>query len=77
MAINSSRVDPTQVKCATVEIPVRCVISRAIRMERSRVEPPAPYVTETKSGAIDLSPSMAAHSRSSPSTSFGGKNSNE
>ena len=53
MAINSSRVDPTQVKCATVEIPVRCVISRAIRMERSRVEPPAPYVTETKSGAID------------------------
>ena len=39
---SSSRVEPTHVKCATVGICVRAVISEVIRIVRSRVEPPAP-----------------------------------
>ena len=42
ISMSSSRVEPTQVKCATVGICVRAVISEVIRIVRSRVEPPAP-----------------------------------
>jgi hypothetical protein len=56
---------------------VRLVISRVIRIVRSRVLPPAPYVTDTKSGFNGTNASREAQSRSSPARSFGGKNSTE
>ena len=47
------------------------------RTVRSRVEPPAPYVTETKLGFKGSSSRIAVHSARSPSSVFGGKNSKE
>src|SRR3954452_2050920 len=44
---------------------------------RSRVEPPAPYVTETNVGCSPSSSRMACHRLRSPSSVLGGKNSNE
>ena len=46
-------------------------------MVRSRVDPPAPYVTEMKLGARDSKLVIVLHRRSSPSESLGGKNSKE
>src|SRR3954451_10267366 len=44
---------------------------------RSRVEPPAPYVTETNVGCSPSSSRIACQRLRSPSSVFGGKNSNE
>src|SRR3954468_1185311 len=44
---------------------------------RSRVEPPAPYVTDTKVGCRPSSSRIACQRLRSPSSVFGGKNSNE
>jgi hypothetical protein len=41
------------------------------------VEPPAPYVTDTKLGASGASRSIASQSERSISSVFGGKNSKE
>ena len=49
-SVKYSLVAPTQVKCATVGIAVREVISVVTLTVLSRDEPPAPYVTDTKSG---------------------------
>lgn len=77
MDSNSDFVDPTQVRWATVRIPVRDVISPVTFTVRSRALPPAPYVTDTKSGSISESEVSALQSFSSPSLSRGGKNSKE
>ena len=47
------------------------------RTVRSWLVPPAPYVTETNVGSSGSRSVMVRHSTSSPSSSFGGKNSNE
>lgn len=44
---------------------------------RARVEPPAPYVIETKDGRSGCSAEIVAKRRREPSSSRGGKNSNE
>ena len=50
MASSSARVCPTQVRCAIGVSEVSWAIRLVIRTVESRVEPPAPYVTETKVG---------------------------
>ncbi|MDZ7631464.1 MAG: hypothetical protein U5K74_08985 [Gemmatimonadaceae bacterium] len=52
-------------------------IRRTVACVRSRVDPPAPYVTETKLGLSGARRSTARHSCASISSVFGGKNSNE
>src|SRR5262249_37612946 len=42
---------------------------------RSRVDPPAPYVTETNDGASDCSDAIVRNNSSLASSVFGGKNS--
>src|SRR3954470_2025669 len=74
---SSSTVAPTHVKCAIASIPSSCLIRLTIAMVRSRVEPPAPYVTDTNAGSSCLRTWAARHRFSSPSSVFGGKNSNE
>ena len=56
---------------------MREVISVVHLIVRSREDPPAPYVTETKSGAASLRAATAFHKRVSPTSSLGGKNSTE
>ncbi len=60
---------------------MRRLDSRAMRSViasvRSRVEPFAPYVTDTKSGASGAKVSSVCQSRSASSGVLGGKNSNE
>ena len=58
-------------------IEVLFVISEVILIVRSRRDPPAPYVTEMKSGFIEASEEIASQSLDSPASSFGGKNSKE
>ncbi len=59
----------------------RRVVSAAIRFVtstvRSRDDPPAPYVTETKVGASASTRRIASQRVCSPLSVFGGKNSNE
>ena len=50
----SARVPPTQDRCGAVEIPCLCRFS-TVSIVRSRVEPPAPKVTEKKSGFTSAS----------------------
>src|SRR4051812_18167173 len=76
-ARSSSTVAPTHVKCAIASSPSSCLIRFTIVMVRSRVEPPAPYVTDTNAGSSCLSSWAARHRFSMPSSVFGGKNSNE
>src|SRR4051812_50188093 len=52
---------------------MRSVIATVV----SRVEPPAPYVTETNVGDSPSSRRSACHRSRSPAGVFGGKNSNE
>lgn len=47
------------------------------RIVLSLVDPPAPYVTDTKSGASGASSDKASHNLCSPASSLGGKNSSE
>ena len=77
MRCSSSVVCPTQVRCAIGSIEVSRAIRPVIATVRSRVVPPAPYVTETKVGFSGSSSLMERHSTSSPASSLGGKNSKE
>ena len=45
--------------------------------DRSRSEPPAPYVTDTNAGSTSLNRATVERSPSSASADFGGKTSNE
>ena len=53
------------------------LIDLVISSVRPWVEPPAPYVTEAKSGSSGRRASSELRSVSSPAGVFGGKNSNE
>ncbi|SKZ03313.1 Uncharacterised protein [Mycobacteroides abscessus subsp. abscessus] len=48
-----------------------------MRTVRSRVLPPAPYVSDTNAGLSRSKTRTARHRRASPSASFGGRNSTE
>ena len=51
--------------------------SPVTRTVRSRVEPPAPYVIDTKAGSIRSKARTARHNRASAASSRGGENSTE
>src|SRR5262249_59646513 len=72
-----SCVGATQVRCAggTNAVPARMLLT--VGWVRSRVLPPAPYVTDTKSGASGASRSIDSHRILSISSLLGGKNSND
>src|SRR3954451_12940880 len=77
MSSSSVTVCPTQVRCAIGVIEVSLAIRPVISMVRSRVVPPAPYVTETKVGRSCSSSLIDRHRTSSPAASLGGENSKE
>ncbi len=77
IVVSSSVVWPTQVRWAIGSIVVSRAIRRVIPTVRSRVPPPAPYVTETNVGCSGSSSRIERQSTASPSASAGGKNSNE
>ena len=52
----------TAVRCASGTSAVSVAMRSVMAMVRSRVEPPAPYVTDTKSGRSGSSCRMAVHS---------------
>ena len=68
---------PTQVRWATGVSVVSLAIRSVTRTVRSRVDPPAPYVTDTNVGCSGSSRGSPATAGVSPSSSLGGKNSNE
>ncbi len=75
---SSSTVESLQVRWAMGSSPVSSRIRLTRRTVRSsRALPPAPCVTDTKAGSRSRSAAMVAKSRSAPSSSRGGKNSNE
>ena len=57
--------------------PVSRLIRETISIVFSRVDPPAPHVTETNAGSSGCSSAMVRSSCSTLSSDFGGKNSNE
>lgn len=67
----------TAVRCATGSNVVSSANSPVTRTVRSRVEPPAPYVMETKAGPSLSNVRTARHRRASASASRGGENSTE
>src|SRR3954454_24236301 len=73
----SSRECPTQVRCAIGVSVVSLAIPSVTRMVRSRVDPPAPYVTDTNVGCRPSSSRNVDQSCRSPASSLGGKNSKE
>src|SRR6516165_11717412 len=73
----SSRTAATQVRWAAGKSPVSNRIRFTVVWVRSRVEPPAPYVTETKLGCSGASRVIDSQSVRSISSVFGGKNSKE
>ena len=60
MPARKSTVAPTHVKCAIASSPYSCLMVRTISIVFSRVEPPAPYVTDTKAGSSWRSSASAA-----------------
>ena len=72
-----SDVAPTQLRWAIASIPSSCLIHPVSSTVRSRVDPPAPYVTETKSGCSEDRVRNVPRRVASPSSVFGGKNSKE
>src|SRR3984885_6971787 len=74
---NSSSVLPEHVTCASTSMPVSPLMRLAISTDRLRVDPPAPYVTDTYAGSSVLSVLKDVISASTPASVFGGKNSNE
>ena len=72
-----SRVCAAQVRCAIAVIDVSRLISTTRSWVRSRVEPPAPYVTETYEGLSGSRRRSVRESTFSISSSRGGENSNE
>src|SRR5580704_12511523 len=75
--MTSSRGAPTQVRCGATSK----FVSRRIRITKScvleRVEPSAPYVTETNLGRSGARRRTADHSWSAIAASLGGKNSKD
>jgi hypothetical protein len=67
----------TAVRCATGNSVVSDAICSVISIVRARVEPPAPYVTDTNDGCSDSSSRIVCHSSRSSSAERGGKNSKE
>ena len=65
-----------QVKCKTVEMPRSCWHVTANSKDFSLVEPPAPQVTDTKSGLRSRMRCKRASKLRNPASVFGGKNSN-
>jgi hypothetical protein len=65
------------VKCPTGVSVVSAAIRPVIRTVRSRVEPPAPYVTDTNVGCSGSSWRTDSQRRRSSAAVFGGMNSNE
>ena len=57
---SSSTVAPTQVKCAIASRPCVARMLRTISIVFSRVEPPAPQVTETNAGSSARSAASAS-----------------
>src|SRR6266511_3810237 len=72
-----ARVCAAHVRCAIAVIPVSRLIRVTMSCVRSRVVPPAPYVTDTYEGASGSSSWSVRSSVASASSVFGGKNSNE
>ena len=68
---------PTQVKCAMLSRPISFFIRPTRSIVFVRVLPPAPYVTETNAGFQVFKLSIALNNLLKPSSSLGGKNSNE
>src|SRR6185503_12873522 len=77
MSSISPRDAATQVRCAAGFRLVSSTMRLTVAWVRSRVEPPAPYVTETKDGAKGSSRRIAIHRLASASSVLGGENSNE
>src|SRR3954447_7164051 len=73
----SPTVEPTHVKCAIASMPYSSLIRDTISIVLFAVLPPAPYVTDTKSGRSERSSPTASNRLRRPSSVFGGKNSNE
>src|SRR5215471_11266259 len=73
----SARVAATQVRCAAGVSAVSARMRLTVAWVRSRVEPPAPYVTETKAGAKGSSRRIAVHRLASASSVLGGENSKD
>ena len=71
---SDSRVPPMQDRCGAAGRPSR-IISRTVSSVPSRVEPPAPNVTEQNAGPSCASCARAARSFATPSSVRGGKNS--
>src|SRR5258706_14647460 len=75
-ASTSDRDCPTHVRCPATWKPVERTASIAAK-DRSRSDPPAPYVTETKAGRASPSRPTVERNASNPSADFGGKTSKE
>ncbi len=73
----SARVAPTQVRCAAGFSGVSLMMRETVACVRSRVDPPAPYVTDTNDGDSGARRSIERQSVCSISSVFGGKNSND
>ena len=74
----SSTLQSRQVRCAIGSSPVSSRMRSTTRTVRSsRRLPPAPWVTDTNAGCSGRSAAMVEKRRSAPSSSAGGKNSNE
>jgi len=69
-----SSVEPMHDRCGAASEP-SAWISRTVSRVRSRVEPPAPKVTEKNLGSSCASCFLVARSFSAPSAVLGGKNS--
>src|SRR5215210_1627448 len=72
-----SAVSPTQLRCAMTSKPTSSRSALVISTVPSRVDPPAPYVTDTKSGSSSRSDLAVANRASTWAGSRGGKNSTE
>src|ERR1700730_6023423 len=77
MASISPRAAATQVRCAAGFTRVSFTIRATVAWVRSRVEPPAPYVTETKLGPSGASRLISSQRVASIASLAGGKNSKE
>ena len=78
MMLRSSAIEwSTAVRCATGVSVVSVAIRPTMLTVRSREEPPAPYVMQTKFGSSGSSRRMASQSFCSPTSVRGGMNSKE
>ena len=76
-AATLSRVWLTAVRCGITVKPNSSLRIDETWAVRSWVLPPAPYVTETKSGSIRLNAAAVSRNAWTPASSLGGKNSSD